>query len=686
MKAFFRYAAGIRFQAFFGVCFLVLAAAIPANGQEVGKPDPAFTIRVGVEEVRFDAVVVDAKGRPITDLVANDFEIYQDGQRQQIVSCRYITYDQQAKKRDATSKVSDAVPPISTPILSRTAVRRTIVFLVHDLFMNFDNVYKTRKSLRKFVETQMQTGDAVAIMRTSIGNAALQTLSSDKRQLLAMIDTIQWGHGTNKLGAGPLADPDSEDSSKIQMEAVAYCIKAVQNMPGRKFLLLMTPNITLPPSQSSRYSLDEYFLLKLNRLADAALRAGVVIHTLDIAGSVAQDVMDEAPPDGLIDPKIQDWLLPLSEITGGLILLNNNFFQDGIRDVENEMKGYYLLTYFPPALTFENKAEKTFHNLKIEVKRRGCEVHTRSGFWGSTESPFEAPKTKAMSPLMEAMFSPFQHEGLKVNLASGFLDDLPQGYMLKAWLHLDGKTLGVINEKDGGSSISLETCAASMDMDGVMQDLGSKKLGFRVNNDEIKWIREHGLKFELSLPTKKSGAYYLRMAAKDMANGAMGSAYQFIQVPDLTKETLTLSSIFIINSEEDAAWIQHGAIKEAQNRPKFSQNTASRSQAFRGYLPGASFEYMSVIYNAKTNGDTPPDLESQVVLFRNGEKLYKSNAKAVDLRGITDFKKIPIRNKLLLENSLQTGDYVLQLEVRDKQAKKNSSLAVQALQFEIIKK
>jgi VWFA-related protein len=655
-------------------------------GQEAGKPENAFTIQIGVEEVRFDAVVVDAKGHPVTNLTADDFEVYQDGKRQTIVSCRYINYDQQPRKREDSSKASGKVSPIPAPMLSRDAVRRTIVFLVHDLVMSFENVYKARKSLRKFVETQMQPGDAVAIMRTSLGNAALQTLSSDKRQLLAMIDAIQWGHGVNKLGAGPLTDPDSEDSSKIQMEAVAYCIKALQNMPGRKFLLLLTPNVTLPPSQSSRDSLDEYFILKLNRLADAALRAGVVIHTLDITGSVAQDVMDEAPPDGLIDPKLRDFLLPLSEITGGLLLLNNSFFQDGIRDVENEMKGYYLITYSPPTNTFQNKTEVIFHELKIEVKKRGSVVHTRAGFWGAMESPIKAPTTKALPPLMEAMFSPFQNMGLKINLASGFLDDLPQGYMLKAWLHLDGKALGVMNDKDGGSSISLETCAATMDMDGNMQDLGSRQLGFRVNNEEIKWVREHGLKFALSLPTKKPGTYYLRVAAKDVASGAMGSTYQFIEIPDLAKDTLAFSSIFIINSEEDSSWIRGGATKEAQIRSKSSQNVASRSQAVRSYLPGDTFEYMAVIYNAKTGGNAPPELESQVVLFRNGEKLYRSNAQAIDLSGLTDFKRIPVRKKLQLENSLQPGDYVLQLEVRDKQAKKGNSVATQMLQFEILKR
>jgi VWFA-related protein len=697
IKAFVPYVAGAGFRAFFLIGFLGLGFMNYANGQEkqipskaagpeTGKQEKAFTIRVGVEEVRFDAVVVDAKGRPITDLTADDFEIYQDGQRQPIVSCRYITYYQQPGKRDVSSKNSRAVPPIPAPRLSRDEVRRTIVFLVHDLVMSFESVHKARRSLRKFVETQMQPGDAVAIMRTSLGNAALQTLSSDKRQLLAMIDTIQWGHGANKLGVGPLADAEGEDSTKIQMEAVAYCIKALQNMPGRKFLLLLTPNVTLPPSQSSRYALDEYFILKIHRLADAALRSGVVIHTLDIAGSAPQEVMDEAPPEGLFDPKMQELLLPLSEITGGLLLLNGNFFQDGIGAVENEMKGYYLLTYLPPANTFQDKVEKTFHDLRIEVKKKGGVVHTRSGFWGSTESPFEAPTTKAMPPLMEAMFSPFQNEGLKVNLVSGFMDDLSQGYVLKAWLHLDGKTLGVIAEKDGGSSISLETCAATMDMDGSMQDLGSRQLSFRVNNEEIKWTREHGLNFALSLPTKKPGAYYLRMAAKDMSSGMMGSTYQFIEIPDLIKDNLTLSSIFIINSEEDVSWIRHGASKEAQSRSRSSPNNPYRSQALRSYSPGDSFEYMAVIYNAKAGAGVPPDLEAQVVLFRNGERINRSNAQPIDMNGVSDYKRIPIRRKLLLENSLQSGDYVLQLEVRDKQAKKNNGLATQTLQFEISKK
>lgn len=59
--------------------------ASPPAGDGAGQNEDAFTIKVGVEEVRLDAVVLDKKGRQITDLTADDFEIYQDKKRQRII-------------------------------------------------------------------------------------------------------------------------------------------------------------------------------------------------------------------------------------------------------------------------------------------------------------------------------------------------------------------------------------------------------------------------------------------------------------------------------------------------------------------------------------------------------------------------------------------------------------------------
>jgi hypothetical protein len=79
-------------------------------------------------------------------------------------------------------------------------------------------------------------------------------------------------------------------------------------------------------------------------------------------------------------------------------------------------------------------------------------------------------------------------------------------------------------------------------------------------------------------------------------------------------------------------------------------------------------------------------LEVHFVLYRDGEALYTSPEAAVDLSGVSDFQRIPIRKRLQLENTLQPGDYILQLVVTDKQANKKNNGATQVLQFEILGK
>jgi VWFA-related protein len=537
-------------------------------------------------------------------------------------------------------------------------------------------------SLKKFVETQMQPGDAVAIMRTSTGNAAMQTLSSNKQQLLAAIDNTRFGNGYFRIN--PYLTPEEREKVpfKIHMNAIGYCINALKDLPGRKFLLLMTSRMNLPScpkvtdilSGPACYIETYKYQMQAERLADSAWRAGVVIHTLDIRGLTFEPLEAD-----------DQRLLPLSKRTGGLLLMNRNFFNEGIKDVDEEMQGYYLLSYIPPANTFQGPGKSTFHNIQIKVKRPFSEVHARAGFGGTAET-LDALTIQHKTPLMAAMFSPFQNKDLQINLASGYADDMRKGYMLQAWLHLDGRALGVMDQKDGSRAILLEASAATTDINGFMKNLGNKQLGFRVNSVDIQWMREHGFRFELSLPIKKPGGYYIRVAARDQVTGAMGSAYQFIEIPDLKKKKLALSSIFIINNEEDASWLLPAKKKEQQDSAGPSPAVVGKSQALRSYLPGESFEYMTVIYNAKNKNKVPPDLESQIVLYRNGEVLQRGAVEAMDMNGVTDFQRIPIRRKFKLENTLPPGDYVLQLLIMDKQAKEKESRAAQALQFEVAPK
>ncbi len=680
---------------FLGICLLSFFHLSIARTQE--KED--LRIRVGVEEVRVDAVVVDSKGRQVADLAADDFEIEQDGRPQKVTASTYI--------RNTISPVAGTSVPAEPsskaamhfPESAKDANRRTILFLVDDLSMEMPEIQSARMSLQKFVERQMQPGDLVSIMQTTGGNAGMHPFSSDKRQLLSRISKIRWN---------PVLHPPEYFEDRIdrtpQIMAIDYTIRTLKDVPGRKFLMFLSTQVMLPEKVSSDPAFD--------KLADTALHAGVVIHTLDIIGlindSATRDEYGKAllPLDASVgagtlggppvlsaavtrqmtiaSTRRENRPLPLSQKTGGLFLTGRNFFVNGIGDADEEMKGYYLLSYIPPEKTFDPNSTASYHRVKIKVKRPGCTVHTRDGFYGTLKAP--GPEIAA-NPLGDAMFSPFRHNDLALSLATGYVYDPKSEYLLRAWLHLDGRNIKSVPDKNGKNAISLEAVATTSDMEGLSQDFGKTPIELSVSDHDIEWIRENGLNIAISIPSRTPGAHYVRAAVKDNLSGALGSAYQFLEIPDLKNSRMQLSSVFVVNQDEDVSWIRSASAEPGQSSNELSKKTPRRNQALRSYLPGDDIEFIAFAYNAKTEAGLKPDLETQTILYLNGIEVSRSKLEKVDLGGLQDPARIPVRKYLRLERTMQPGSYVLQMLVTDKRSEAaKEHTATQTMDFEITSK
>ena len=142
------------FPACFWLFFLFLPFSagqdVPAADTESAKentsgidPLEPLTIKVSVNEVQLDVVVLDKKtGNPITDLTAADFEIFQDNKRQEVKSGVYIDSQTDVSARpSATRKGVPKLPSFPTAALKEEDVRRTILFVVDDYGMSFENGY-----------------------------------------------------------------------------------------------------------------------------------------------------------------------------------------------------------------------------------------------------------------------------------------------------------------------------------------------------------------------------------------------------------------------------------------------------------------------------------------------------------------------------------------------------------------
>ena len=168
---------------------LPLLAQTPTPTPEKSLDDDV--VRITTNLVQVDVSVTDKNGKIITDLTSTDFEIYEDGKLQPITNFSFVSLANELSPIARPTPDNKALP--APPVRLRPEqVQRTIALVVDDLGLSWESVYYVRRALKKFVDEQMQPGDLVAIIRTAGGMGALQSFTSDKRQLYAAIERVKW--------------------------------------------------------------------------------------------------------------------------------------------------------------------------------------------------------------------------------------------------------------------------------------------------------------------------------------------------------------------------------------------------------------------------------------------------------------------------------------------------------------
>ena len=714
-------------------------------------------IRLSVNEVRLDVVVLDNKRNPVKDLTAKDFEVFQNGARQNILSSVYI--DNQfvtAPKPSVARRDNRNLTLLPTADYKREDTGRTIILVVDDLSMSFQNGHHARMALRNFVEKQMQHGDMVAFLRTSRGNSALQLFLSDKGQALARIDAMRM-----ETAISPNAD--GSHLFRVydnQLSTLSYSLRALKDMPGRKFFIMMTaiPSLRKPNNTSlaiyedgesaplERIDFNALYKDRFNRLADDALRAGVVVNFLNIGGlsafdnandesdgriEIEKDLMledmiratsaggnfaeltiEQIKRSGKVPDQIQrkleamfpqqfenennasplNILNPLPVKTGGVIIENSNFFLDGIgKETESLIKGYYLISYEPPSDTFKTDDKEVFNQIKVNVRRRNVQVHTRDGFYNSLESERNASAEPA-HPLQDAVFSPFLHADLNVNVAAGYLRDVKAGHLVRSWIHLDPKDVKIVETEDGGARIDLEMVCLTSDTNGFVQDFKfiEHTLTIEPENktENLSRIQKHGIRFAMLLPVEKPGSYYIRVAVRDKESGKTGSAYQFVEIPDPGKKGLALSNIFMIPGADDLNWLLSDTASESADGLFFPVFHAEevRSPALRTYTVGDAIQILAMLYNAEEKAIAGSEVEMQFVLYKDGNE-YLRSGRPVGLGRAGNLDGIPISLRFTMGTDIPPGDYALQLVVTDvRNSRRQEGNASQAISFTVVEK
>ncbi len=316
-------------------------AQTPAQeGQKPNSPEQdEEKLVVGTNEVLLDAVVRDKKGHPVKDLQSSDFEVYEDGVRQDVKSFRLVTRD---ASNSPSNQTENNVAKSSNPATAPTKSTQGSVASVNRfgaIAMVFDRLPQEARTIARqaalsYLKDGLRPDDAVGVFRIDLSLKAVQRFTNNENLVRQGIDralmhspstytsaTEQIGNlsdqqaalqdqlAQNTAGAGQGNDPSGSmagtaaDAQFAQMtqnilegfermeqsqqgyattDGLLAIINEMSRLPGRKALIFFSVGVALPTRVMANY----------RSVISNANRANVSIYSVDAAGlrSTSADV------------------------------------------------------------------------------------------------------------------------------------------------------------------------------------------------------------------------------------------------------------------------------------------------------------------------------------------------------------------------------------------------------------
>lgn len=687
------------------------------------EPPDVDVVKITTNLVQIDAVVTDKNGKHVTDLRPEEIEMLEDGKSQKVTNFSYIRAETATNPTSINKTTKPNLTPEPPRIVKPEDVHRTIALVVDDLSLSFESAHYMRRALRKFLDEMMQPNDLVAIIRTAGGMGALQQFTTDKRQLYAAVEKVKW----YPMGRGPVSAfapiggdglptiPGQEDDSEEAntdlnqfredlftvgtLGALNYVVKGLRQLPGRKSIVLFADGLRIfspsDPFGSARV------VAAMRILLDLANRASVVINTMDARGLQTLGLTAADSTGQLSGQQIQDRLSErrtsfydsqeglnyLAAETGGLSIRNTNDLTGGIKRIMADQSGYYLIGYRPDDSTFDrDKGRARFHKISLKIKRPGkYDVRMRSGFYGVSDEAMKPTTQTPQQQLISALLSPFSTAGVQLRLTSLFGNDAKIGSLLRSFLHVKASDLTFTKEPDGTHKAVFDIMLVTFGDNGMVVGQFNYRQTMLVKDSSFQKIIKNGFSYNVVMPIKKPGAYQLRTALRDLASAKVGSASQFIEVPDIKKDKLRTSGL-LLKGMSPERYMQSLAEPEQNAQTQVDDTDPLASTAVRQFRAGMAMVYGLVVYNAKIDKETKkPQLKVQARLFLDGQLVFTGSELPFDPGKQTDMKRLGAGGAIQLGASMVPGQYMFQIIVTDVASKDKNRIAAQWMDFEIVK-
>jgi VWFA-related protein len=489
------------------LALFIAAAQTPAQQEVTLKaisyhPQPTTTIRTDTNLVDIGVVVRDAKGHAVSGLTKADFQVRDDNKDREITSFTVTNFAPAASTAKAASAPAAA---IATPAAA-PGQPRFVGLVFEDINTPNTDLNHAKVAAKRFLKEGLGANDRVGIFTTS----AFEVLpfTRDVGKISEAIDNVKARDGQARTTTCPLlSEYDSYliandlDPTDLRLKATEYnncahactgkalCVVAttyVQSLSNALWTEIQTNTLeifkslgtivnymaTLPGNRvmllASSGFISHTLEAEEDRLTERALRANVVINSLDARGLYTQEfeVGQGANPESIQRQHLSsmnaksdasDAMVSLASSTGGLMFENNNDLNLGFRELGMQPEVSYLLAISPDVL------DTKYHHLKINLTNKAhLTVQARKGYVASPRTPAAPPVQRRLDT---EVFTTNQVDDAPVKVFAT-PETTPDGkQMARLTFHVD-ISRAQFHEQDGARRQQYRMVAAFLDANG----------------------------------------------------------------------------------------------------------------------------------------------------------------------------------------------------------------------------
>ncbi|HWG17707.1 MAG TPA: VWA domain-containing protein [Acidobacteriaceae bacterium] len=676
-------------------------AGMPLAAAQAQQPrGGTTTIVANVNRVLTNVVVRDKKtGAVIKGLKDSDFQIIEDKKPQKITTFDYQDVDQAVTLKEA-STVSGATATKSRSIADlvnndfaakpeELKDRRLIVMFFDLSSMQPEDVQRAVDAAKDYINNHMAPADLAAAVSLVSGLSMDQDFTSDKQALLRAVSKYDGSEGSGFAAGseGGGTDSTSDDSSSFvaddsefnslntdrQLYAIRTVCKSIEKVEQKKSMLYFSGGL-------SRQGIENQ--ASIRAATNECVKADTALYAVDTRGLQAMNVVGDASKGSLRGTSAysgasmqsqlnsnfssQETLGTLASDTGGKLFVDSNDFGPAFQQVQHDTEAYYIIGY----RSTNAARDGSYRHLTINLLNHpDAKLEYRPGYYAQADFQHAKNEDRELA-LMEQMRSDVPATDVAVYLQALYFKLSDGKFYIPISVVVPGSQINAATVKDK-TKATIDFLGQVKDAAGLI--VGQQRQTINLSLDANQQVQKKNVQYSTGF-TLAPGKYHVKFVVRENQSGNMGSFETDIQVPDMAKMPLKLSSVVMSSQRQPEKgktidplvrdgemWVPNVAHVFRQDQHLFFlYEVYSPAKEGAAGAPGAA----APAANAKPDPNAPVHVLTNIEFMLGGVKVYETPMVEASAINIPERNAVGFQFDVPLAG-LKAGTYVCQINVID---------------------